>query len=110
MRYVLIIINRIPHAEERRRRVSKHARSRGSERLGNCFTRSQAGDIDDGVNAFLDRPIDGEWPYLWRDATSLKVRDGGRIVSAAAIIAVAVMTEGRRAIGGIGSSAAEPHD
>jgi transposase-like protein len=45
-------------------------------------------DIDEWVNAFLDRPIKGKWPYLWRDTTYLKVRDGGRIVSAAAIIAV----------------------
>jgi hypothetical protein len=51
-------------------------------------------DIDERVNAFLDRPIEGEWPYLWLDATYLKVRDGGRIVWVAAIIAVAVTTEG----------------
>lgn len=31
-------------------------------------------DIDDRVKAFLDRPIEGEWPYLWIDATHLKVR------------------------------------
>jgi putative transposase len=67
-------------------------------------------DIDERVNAFLDRPIDGEWPYLWLDATYLKVRDGGRIVSVAAIIAVAVSTDGRREIVGlgIGPSEAEP--
>ena len=67
-------------------------------------------DIDERVNVFLDRPLDGEWPYLWLDATYLKVRDGGRIVSAAAIIAVAVSTEGRREIIGlgIGPSEAEP--
>ena len=67
-------------------------------------------DIDERVNAFLDRPIEGEWPYLWLDATYLKVRDGGRIVSVAAIIAVAVTTEGRREIVGlgIGPSEAEP--
>jgi hypothetical protein len=67
-------------------------------------------DIDERVNAFLDRPIEGEWPYLWLDATYLKVRDRGRIVSVAAIIAVAVDTEGRREIVGlgIGPSEAEP--
>lgn len=67
-------------------------------------------DIDERVNAFLDRPIEGEWPYLWLDATYLKVRDGGRIVSVAAIIAVAVTTEGRREIVGLGlgPSEAEP--
>jgi len=62
------------------------------------------------VNAFLKRPLAGEWPYLWLDATYLKVREGGRIVSVAAIIAVAVTTEGKREIVGlhIGPSEAEP--
>jgi transposase-like protein len=47
---------------------------------------------------------------LWLDAAYLKVRDGGRIVSVAAIIAVAVTTEGRREIVGLGlgPSEAEP--
>jgi putative transposase len=65
---------------------------------------------DERVNAFLRRPLDGEWPYLWLDATYLKVREGGRIVSVAAIIAVAVTTEGKREIVGlhIGPSEAEP--
>jgi len=66
-------------------------------------------DIDERVNAFLDRPLEGEWPYLWLDATYLRQREGGRIVSVAAIIAVAVDTGGRREIVGlhIGPSEAE---
>jgi transposase-like protein len=61
------------------------------------------------VSAFLDRPLSGEWPYLWLDATYLKQREGGRIVSVAAIIAVAANTEGKREIVGlhIGPSEAE---
>jgi len=59
-------------------------------------------DIDEPVNAFLDRPLDGEWPYLWLDATYLKVRDGGRIVSVMAIIATALSSDGRREIVGLG--------
>ncbi len=43
-------------------------------------------EIDERVNAFLERPLEGEWPYLWLDATYLKVREGGRIVSVAAIL------------------------
>jgi transposase-like protein len=64
---------------------------------------------DERVNAFLDRPLAGEWPYLWLDATYLKQREGGRIVSVAAIIAVAVNTDGKREIVGlhIGPSEAE---
>ena len=58
-------------------------------------------DIDERVNAFLERPLEGEWPYLWLDATYLKVRRSGRIVSVAAIVAVAVNTDGRREVLGI---------
>ena len=66
-------------------------------------------EIDERVHAFLDRPLAGEWPYLWLDATYLKQREGGRIVPAAAIIAVAVNTDGKREIVGlhIGPSEAE---
>ena len=41
------------------------------------------GEIDDKVNGFLDRPLEGDWPYLWLDATYVKVREAGRIVSVA---------------------------
>jgi transposase-like protein len=59
--------------------------------------------------AFLERPFEGEWPYLWIDATYVKVRQAGRIVSVAVIIAVAVNTDGRREVLGmdIGASEAE---
>jgi putative transposase len=39
-------------------------------------------EIDQRVKAFLDRPIEGDWPYLWI-ATYVKVRQAGRIVSVA---------------------------
>src|ERR1700750_293248 len=39
-------------------------------------------EIDDRVKAFLDRPIEGEWPYLWLDATYVKVRQASRVVFA----------------------------
>jgi len=67
-------------------------------------------EIDERVNAFLERPLEGDWPYLWIDATYMKVRQAGRIVSVAVIIAVAVNTEGRREVIGmeVGPSEAEP--
>ena len=67
-------------------------------------------EIDERVHAFLQRPIEGDWPYLWIDATYLKVREAGRIVSVAVIIAVAVNTDGVREVLGmaIGPSEAEP--
>jgi putative transposase len=66
--------------------------------------------IDGRVQAFLTRPIEGTWPYMWIDATYVKVRNGGRIQSVAVIIAVGVNTDGRREVLGIttGASEAEP--
>ena len=67
-------------------------------------------EIDERVNAFLARPIEGEWPYLWIDATYLKTREAGRIVSTAVILAVGVNADGRREVLGVatGASEAEP--
>jgi putative transposase len=66
-------------------------------------------EIDQRVKAFLERPIEGDWPYLWIDATYLKVRQAGRIVSVAVIVAVGVNSDGRREVLGmdIGPSEAE---
>jgi putative transposase len=92
------------------RRVDELVQAMGLAGISKSQVSKLCKDIDERVNAFLDRPIEGEWPYLWLDATYLKVRDGGRIVSVAAIIAVAVNTEGKREIVGlgIGPSEAEP--
>lgn len=66
-------------------------------------------EIDVRVKAFLERPIEGDWPYVWIDATYLKVRQAGRIVSVAVTIAVGVNSNGRREVLGmaIGPSEAE---
>ena len=67
-------------------------------------------EIDGKVKAFLDRPIEGDWLYLWIDATYVKVRQAGRIISVAVIVAVGVNRDGRREVLGmdIGASEAEP--
>ena len=66
-------------------------------------------EIDEKVKAFLSHPIEGDWPYLWIDATYVKVRQSGRIVSVAVIVAVGVNSDGRREVLGmdIGPSEAE---
>ena len=58
-------------------------------------------EIDELVKAFLDRPLECDWPYPWLDATYVKVRSNGRIVSVAVIIGVAVITQGKREIIGV---------
>ena len=65
------------------------------------------GEIDDKVQTFLERPLEGDWPYLWLDATYVKVREAGRIVSVAVTVAVAVNTQGRREILGMAVGASE---
>jgi transposase-like protein len=64
-------------------------------------------EIDERVTAFLERPIEGEWPYLWIDATYVKVRQAGRVVSMAVTVAVGVNTDGRREVLGMGVGPSE---
>ncbi len=66
-------------------------------------------EIDERVKAFLDRPLEGDWPYVWIDATYVKARQNGRIISVAVIVAVGVNNDGRREVLGmdIGPSEAE---
>lgn len=64
-------------------------------------------DIDERVDAFLSRPLEGDWPYLWLDATYIKARRGGRIVSVAAIVAVGVNLDGRREVLGVAAQPSE---
>jgi hypothetical protein len=52
-------------------------------------------EMEERVKVFLERPLEGDWLHLWIDATYVKVRQAGRIVSVALIIAVAVNTHGR---------------
>ena len=67
------------------------------------------GEIDERVQTFLTRPLEGDWPYVWLDATYVKVRRAGRIVSVAVIVAIGVNNDGRREVLGmdIGPSEAE---
>ena len=91
------------------RRVDDLVQAMGLTGISKSQVSKLCKDIDERVSAFLDRPLEGEWPYLWLDATYLKQREGGRIVTVAAIIAVAVNTDGRREIVGlhVGPSEAE---
>src|ERR671932_2198102 len=91
------------------RKVDELVQSMGLSGISKSTVSKLCKDIDERVTGFLERPLEGEWPYLWLDATYLKVREGGRVVSVAAIIAMAVDAEGRREIVGLhlGPSEAE---
>jgi len=70
------------------RRVDDLVQAMGLSGIRRAKSPTCAKKLMNGSTPFLDRPIKGKWPYLWLDTTYLKVRDGGRIVSAAAIIAM----------------------
>jgi putative transposase len=92
------------------RSVDELVKAMGMSGISKSQVSRLCAEIDERVNAFLSRPIEGDWPYLWIDATYLKVREAGRIVSVAVIIAVGVNTDGVRELLGmaIGPSEAEP--
>jgi transposase-like protein len=58
-------------------------------------------ELDEHVEQFRTRPLDGAYPYLWLDAKQLKVRDRGRVLSKALVIAYAVHESGRREVIGL---------
>ena len=85
-------------------------RSMGMEGISKSQVSRLCGEIDERVQSFLTRPIEGEWPYLWLDATYVKARRDQHIVSVAVIVAVGVDSHGRREVLGmtVGHSEAEP--
>ena len=81
------------------------------ETLGLRISKSEVSRIcellDEQVEAFRTRPLEGEYPYLWLDAKVEKVRDGGRVVHKAVVIAHGVHETGRKEILGIDVGLAE---
>jgi transposase-like protein len=91
------------------RSVDDLVRAMGMEGISKSGVSRLCAEIDERVRDFLARPIEGDWPYVWLDATYVKVREAGRIVSVAVTIAVGVNADGRREVLGmaVGSSEAE---
>jgi putative transposase len=81
------------------------------ESLGLRVSKSEVSRIcallDEQVDAFRQRPLEGEYPYLWLDAKVEKVRDGGRVVNKCVVVAHGVHETGRREILGIDVGEAE---
>jgi transposase-like protein len=92
------------------RSVDDLVKTMGLEGISKSQVSRLCSEIDERVQAFLTRPIEGEWPYLWLDATYVHARRDGHIVSVAVIVAVGVNSDGRRQVLGmtVGNSEAEP--
>jgi transposase-like protein len=94
------------------RKVDDLVRALGNESGISRSTVSRiCADIDEAVTEFLTRPLDHTWfPYLFLDATYVKVRRGGRVVSQAVVVATGVSYEGRREVLGMTVGDAETTD
>ena len=79
------------------RRVDDIVKAMGIEGISKSQVSAMAKELDTGVEAFRSRPLDvGPYTYIWLDALTQKVREGGRVVNVAVVIATAVNCEGRR--------------
>src|SRR5215207_4024879 len=65
--------------------------------------------LDEEVRSFLGRPIDQECPYVWLDATFHKVREAGRVISLATVVAIGVSRTGERTVLGAATGPSEDH-
>jgi transposase-like protein len=89
------------------RAVDDLVRAMGGTGVSKSQVSRLCAEIDERVQAFLTRPLEGAWPYLWLDATYIRVRENGRIISRAVIIAVAVNGDGRREVLGVATGPSE---
>ncbi len=81
------------------RRVDDLVRAMGIDGISASQVSRMAAELDTKVTEFRERPLDaGPYRYLWIDALTQKVREGGRVVNVSAVIATAVNIEGRREI------------
>lgn len=89
------------------RKMDGRVKAMGCEGISKSQVSELCQALDTRVDDFLNRPLEGGWPYRWLDATYLKVRQGGRVISVAAIIATGVNPDGKREILGLGMGLSE---
>jgi putative transposase len=78
------------------RRVDKLVRTLGIEGISRSSVSRLAASLDEIVEAFRSRPLEGAYPYLQLDALVVKVREAGRICNVACVHAVGVNSDGQR--------------
>ncbi len=91
------------------RKVDDLVRALGIEGISRSEVSRICAALDERMEAFRNRPLGGEYPYVWLDATVVKVREGGRVVNMAAVVAVGVTQTGEREVLGFDVGAAESY-
>ena len=90
------------------RRVDDVARAMGLEGISKSQVSRICGELDEAVAAWRNRPLDaGPYAFVWIDALSMKVREGGRVCNTAVLVATAVNADGHRELLGLEVGAAE---
>ena len=90
------------------RRVDDLIKSLGCDGISKSQVSRICRDLDQVVETFLGRPLDGSpYPYVWLDALTQKVREGGRIVNVSVVVATGVNAHGQREILGMDVGASE---
>ena len=90
------------------RRVDDLVKSLGCDGISKSQVSRICRDLDQVVVNFLGRPLDGgPYPYVWLDALTQKVREGGRIVNVSVVVATGVNAQGQREILGMDVGASE---
>lgn len=92
------------------RRVDELVRALGMEGISKSQVSRLCADLDGEVKRFRSRKLEEEYPYVWLDATFLKVRRDGRVVSTAVVIAIAVTATGEREVLGMDVGPSEDGD
>src|SRR5918912_2767738 len=83
------------------RRVDELVKALGLDGISKSQVSHLCQELETQVDRFRSRKLEGSYRYVWVDATFLKVREGGRVVSMAVVIAVGVNAEGQREILGL---------
>lgn len=83
------------------RKVDELVQAMGMTGISKSHASKLCGELDEQVAVFLKRPLPGEWAYLWLDASDLRIRDNGRVMSKAVVVAVGVTQDGRLEVLGI---------
>lgn len=91
------------------RKVDDLVRALGMDGISKSEVSRLCKVLDEDVKTFLQRPIEGEHPYVWLDATFHKIREGGRVIQVATVVAVGVSEAGHRSVLGVETGPSEDH-
>jgi transposase-like protein len=83
------------------RRVDDLVQALGMQGISKSQVSRLCAELDKEVERFRTRKLEGPYPYVWLDGTFVKVRENGRVVSQAVVIAIAVTTSGEREVLGM---------